>query len=157
MSSARWIAPAALAAALASLLLNVVLWRQLREPERTAGPALERVLRRMAAEDVRLRYEVRLPAGTPVHLDVPVDEQWRVRVNTRLPIDTRVQLPVRTPVGSWDVAVPVRADVPIRTDLPVRVRDTFRLRARTQAEIVAPMEVRVRDLPLDALHRALNP
>lgn len=157
MPHARWMAPAALAVALASLLLNAFLWQRLQAPERVAGPAVERVLRRLAAEDARLRYEVRLPAGTPVHLDVPVDEQWRVKVNTRLPIDTRVQLPLRTPVGSWDVAVPIRADVPIRTELPVRVRDTFRLRARTQAEIVAPIEVRVRDLPLDALHRALNP
>jgi hypothetical protein len=153
----RWIAPAALAVALASLAVNAVLWERLQSPERVAGPAVERVLRRLAAEDARLRYEVRLPAGTPVHLDVPVDEQWRVKVNTTLPIDTRIRLPVRTPVGSWDVAVPVKADVPIRADLPVRVRDTFRLRARTQAEIVAPIEVRVRDLPLDALHRALNP
>lgn len=154
---ARWIAPAALAVALASAGLNLVLLGRLREPERVAGPALSRVLDRLAQADVRLKYQIRIAAGTPVHFDIPIDEQYRVKINTRLPIDTKVRLPIRSPLGNYTVNVPVKADVPIRTEIPLQLRDTFRLRTATQAELVVPLEVRIRDLPLDALRKSFEP
>jgi hypothetical protein len=152
-----WIAPAALLLACASLALNAVLLWQLRAPERFAAPAAQRVLARLAASDAVIRYRVRIPAGTPLHFDVPFDQTYRLQINTHLPIDTRIQLPINSPLGSYRVAVPVRANVPIRTDLPVRLRDTFRLRTATRAEYVIPLELAVRDLPLDALSQALEP
>lgn len=147
---------AALALAAVSLGLNVVLLQRLRHPERLAAPVLERALTRLADEDVRIPYTVRIPVGTPIHADVPVDESYRVRIDTRLPIDTRVRLALPTPLGDREVSVPVRADVPIRTTVPIRFRDTLELRTATRAEIVVPLEVRVRDLPLDALRRSLD-
>ena len=152
-----WIAPAALAIACASLALNATLLWRLRSPERLAGPAAERVLRRLAASDAVIRYRVRVPAGTPLHFDVPVDETYQLHLRTRLPIDTRIQVPFNSPLGSHNVAIPIRASVPINADLPVRLRDTFRLRTATRAEYVIPLELPVRDLPLDALSRALEP
>jgi hypothetical protein len=152
-----WIAPAALALACASLAANAALLWQLRAPERFAAPAAQRVLARLGRSDAVIRYRVRIPAGTPLHFDVPVDETYRLRLNTRLPIDTRVMVPFNTPLGNSRIAIPIRADVPIRTDLPVRLRDTFRLRTETRAEYVIPLELPVRDLPLDALREALEP
>lgn len=154
---ALWTAAAALSVAIVSLALNVFLLGRLRNPERLAGPALDRMLASLAREDAKMTYQIRIPAGTPVRFDVPVDERYRVKVNTTLPIDTNVNLPIRTRVGSWNVAVPVKANVPIRTEIPIAIRDTFRLRTATQAELVIPLEIRVRDLPLDALRRAVNP
>lgn len=155
---AGWIAPAALAVALVSLGANAWLLLRLRHPERLAAPAVERALERLSAEDVRIRYQVRIPAGTPVHFDIPVDQQYRIKLNTHLPIDTRVRVPFRSPLGgTYQIALPIRADVPIRTEVPVHLRDTFRLRTQTRTELVVPLEVRVRDLPLDALRRSLNP
>ncbi len=150
-------AAAALSVAIVSLALNVFLLTRLRNPERMAGPALDRMLASLAKEDVKMTYQIRIPAGTPVHFDVPVDERYRVKLNTSIPIDTNINLPIRTRVGNWNVAVPVKADVPIRTEIPLAIRDTFRLRTSTQAELVIPLEIRVRDLPLDALRRAVNP
>lgn len=155
----RWIAPAALGVALVSLALNAwLLWR-LRSPEQLAGPAVERVLDRLAADDVRIKYEVRIPAGTPLHFDIPFDQRYTVRLNTTLPIDTRVRVPFRSPLGggSYQITVPIKTSIPIRQDVPLHLRDTFRLRTSTKAEIVVPLEIRVRDLPLDALRRSLNP
>jgi hypothetical protein len=152
-----WIAPAALVAALASLALNVVLLGQLRNPERFAAPAAGRVLERLARSDAVIRYRVRIPAGTPLHFDVPVDETYQLHLNTRLPIDTRIQVPFNSPLGNHRVAIPIRASVPIRTDMPIRLRDTFRLRTQTQGEYVIPLELPLRDLPMDALREALDP
>jgi hypothetical protein len=151
-----WIALAALAVALLSLTANVYLLWQLKQPERWAGPLLTRVLRDVAAEDPTVRYRVRLPAGTPVRLDIPINERFSVRVDTQLFIDTRVRLPIRSPLGNYSVSVPVRSDIPLKASIPLEVRDTFRLRTQTQDEIVLPLEVRVRDLPLDALIRSLK-
>lgn len=153
----KWIAPAALAVALVSLGLNAVLLWQLRHPERLAAPAVTRLLDRLEAEDARLRYSVRIPVGTPLNFDIPFDQRYNVRINTVIPIDTRVRVPFRSPLGgTYQVSVPIRTDIPIRTVLPVHLRDTFRLRTATRAEIVAPLEVRVRDLPLDAVREALT-
>lgn len=154
---ARWLAPAALAVALLSLALNGVLLWTLRNPERVLAPALGRVVERLKTQDGSLKYTVRIPVGTPVHFDVPIDQRYTVRVNTTLPINTTFNLPVNTPFGDRNVQVPVRANIPIRTNMPVHLRDTFRLRTRTEAEIVLPLEIPIRDLPLDALQESLTP
>jgi hypothetical protein len=154
---ARWLAPTALAVALLSLALNGVLLWMLRHPERLLAPALNRVVERLKTQDASLRYTVRIPAGTPVHFDIPIDQRYNVRVNTTFPIDTDFNLPVNTPFGSRNVRVPVKANIPIRTNLPIHLRDTFRLRTRTEAEIVIPLEIPIRDLPLDALQASLKP
>lgn len=156
-SRVRWLAPAALAVALLSLALNGVLLWTLRDPERLLAPALGRVIERLKAQDGSIKYTVRIPAGTPVHFDVPINQRYDVRVNTTLPINTTFTLPVNTPFGNRNVRVPVRANIPIRTDLPVHLRDTFRLRTQTEAEIVVPLEIPIRDLPLDALQASLQP
>jgi hypothetical protein len=154
---ARWLAPAALAAALLSLALSGVLLYLLMHPERLLTPALDRVLTRLEAQDATLKYTVRIPAGTPVHFDIPVDERYEVRLNTTLPINTTVNLPIETPFGRRNVSVPVRANIPLRTNVPIHLRDTFRLRTQTQAEIVVPLEIPIRDLPLDELRQSLKP
>ncbi|HEU0012548.1 MAG TPA: hypothetical protein VFQ45_02655 [Longimicrobium sp.] len=154
---ARWIAPAALAAALLSLALNGVLLWMLRSPERLAAPALERAAARLKRSDAKIEYDVRIPAGTPVHFDIPVDERYTIKLNTRLPINTTLNLPVSTPLGRQNIRVPVRTTIPLRQDIPVHLRDTFRLRTRTEAEIVVPMQIPLRDLPLDEVARSLRP
>lgn len=151
------VAAVALLVALLSLVLNAYLIWRIRRPERLAAPAIGRVLERLARDTAALRYTVRVPIGTPLNFDIPVDQTYRLRVNTQLPIDTRVTLPIRSPLGRYDVSVPLRAQLPIRLNLPVRIQDTFRLRTATRAEMRIPLETRLRDLPLGAVQRALAP
>lgn len=157
MLGTAWIARAALGTAVLSLALNAYLLARLRRPERVAGPVVTRMLERLAAEDARVRYQVRVPAGTPIHFDIPVDERLNVKLNTQLPIDTRVRVPFRSPMGNHTISLPIKTTIPIRTDVPLHIRHTFRLRTNTQTELVAPLELRIRDLPLDALRRSLEP
>jgi len=153
----RWMVPAALIAAVLSLAFNGYLLYLLARPERLLAPALDRALTRLEQQDATIRYQVRIPAGMPIHFDIPVDERYQVRLNTMLPINTTVNLPINTPFGSRTVSVPVRANIPIRQTVPFHLRDTFRLRTQTQAEMVVPLEIPVRDLPLDALRKSLEP
>ncbi len=156
-SGVVWLASGAVLLAVLSLGLNLYLLLRLGGAEGDARRTAAALLDRLAAEDARIHYEVRLPAGAPIRLDIPLDEQLSVRVDTRLPIDTRIQVPLRTPFGTQTVEIPIRAQIPIRTVLPLRIRHTFQLRTRTQDTIVVPLELRVRDLPLDALRDALRP
>lgn len=142
----RWAAPAALVLALASLALNAYLFAQLRRPERWALPAVERALRPLTGDDGVVSYVVRIPAGTPLELDIPVDERFSIAVDTVIPINTTVRIPLDTPLGRRSVNVPVRAALPLRTSLPLHVRHTFRLRTRTTREIEVPIRIRLGDL-----------
>jgi hypothetical protein len=154
---AAGIALAALAVAALALGANLyLLWRLRGAESRAVGTAL-RALDRLAAEDARVQYRIRLAAGTPLRLDIPVDERLRVNLNTQLPIDTQVRVPFRSPFGTHQVTIPIKTTVPIRTVVPLHIRHTFRLRTRTQDELVVPLEVRIRDLPLDELRKSLQP
>ncbi|HEY0151055.1 MAG TPA: hypothetical protein VGB92_03595 [Longimicrobium sp.] len=152
-----WIAPVALAVAVLSLLMNAVLLSRLRHPERLAAPAVGRMVERLGKSDATIKYQVRVPSGTPLHFDVPFDQTYTIKLNTTFPINTTVNVPLRGPLGTYMVRLPINARIPIRTDMPVRLRDTFRVRTQTQTEYVIPLEIRVRDLPLDELRKSLEP
>jgi hypothetical protein len=150
-------APAALAIALVSLALNGVLLRRLQHPERTLAPALDRVAERLKQSDAAIKYTVRIPAGTPVSFDIPIDQRYTVNLRTTLPINTDVRVPFNTPLGNRVITIPVRTTIPLRQDIPVHLVDTFHLRTQTNAEYVVPLEIKLKDLPVDALGKALAP
>ena len=142
----RWIAPAALGVALLSLAANAYLLWQLRNPERWAAPAAARIVEGWLGPGATLRHTVRIPPGTPLRLDIPLDESFSIRVDTMIPINTTVRVPLRGPLGVYNVNLPIRANVPVRTTLPLRIRHTFNLRTRTSQEIAIPIEIRVGEL-----------
>jgi hypothetical protein len=152
-----WIAPVALLLAAVSLGANGVLLWKLRRPEALVGPALDRVAAGLSRSDAAVKYTVRIPAGTAVSFDVPIDQRYVVKLRATLPIHTDVRVPLNTPFGNRVITVPVRSTVPIRQDLPVHLVDTFHLRTRTNAEYVVPLEIKLKDLPLDALRQSLKP
>jgi len=150
-----WIAPLALLLAAVSLGMNAVLLHQLRRPERLVAPALERVAGALKQSDAAIKYTVRIPAGTPVSFDIPIDQRYIIKLRTSLPINTDVRVPFNTPFGNRVISVPVRSNVPLRQDIPVHLVDTFHLRTQTNAEYVVPLEIKLKDLPLDALRQSL--
>jgi hypothetical protein len=154
---APWMAPAALLMAVVSLALNGVLLYRLRHPERMLAPALDRVATRLHESNAAIKYTVRIPAGTPVSFDIPIDQRYVVHLRTSLPINTDVRVPFNTPFGNRVVSVPVRSNVPLRQDIPVHLVDTFHLRTQTNAAYVVPLEIKLKDLPMDALRQALTP
>lgn len=152
-----WTAPLALLLAAVSLGANGVLLYRLRRPERMLAPALERVSAQLAQSNAIIKYTVRIPAGTPVGFDVPIDQGYTIKLRTSLPIHTTVRVPLNTPFGNRSVTIPVNTTIPIRQDVPVRLVDTFHLRTRTRTEYVIPLEIRLKDLPMDALRQSLQP
>ena len=140
------LAPAALAVALLSLLLNGILLYQLRHPERLLEPVIADLTRDLVDENGMISYDVKIPAGTPLSLDIPIDERFSVAVDTVIPLNTTVRVPIRGPLGVARVAVPIRANIPLRTRLPLHIRHTFGLRTRTTEPITIPIRLRLEDL-----------
>ena len=93
-----------------------------------------------------LSYDVNIPRGTALALDLPIDERFSVAVDTVIPLNTTVRVPIRGPLGVARVAVPIRADIPLRTRLPLHIRHTFRLRTETTQPITIPIRLRLDDL-----------
>lgn len=141
-----WMAAAALLVAAVSLSLNLVLLYRLRSPEAIIAPIVADLTRDLIDEDGIIRHEVTLPAGTPLSLDIPVDERFAVAVDTVIPLNTTIEVPIRGPLGVARVPIPIRADIPVRTRLPLHIEHTFRIRTATSEPIVIPLQFRVNDL-----------
>ena len=140
------LAAAALLLAVVSISLNLFLLHKLSRPERLLGPIVEDLTRDLVDEQGVINYEVNIPAGTPLALDLPIDERFSVAVDTVIPLNTTVRVPIRGPLGVARVAVPIRADIPVRTRLPLHIQHTFRLRTQTTQPIAIPIRLRVSDL-----------
>ena len=111
-SRTSWIAPVALAVALLSLLANGILLSRLSHPERIAAPAVGRVLDRLGSSDASIKYQVRVPSGTPLHFDVPFDQTYRIRLNASFPINTTVAVPLKGRLGPKPWRSPIRTAIP---------------------------------------------
>ena len=142
----RWLAPAALALAAISLCINLVLLHRLRDPESVVAPIVARLAEGLMDDDGVIRHEITLPAGMPISLDIPVDERFAVAVDTVIPLNTTIEVPIRGPLGVARVPIPVRADIPVQSRLPLHIQHTFRIRTSTGDSIVIPLQFRVEDL-----------
>lgn len=141
-----WLAPAALALASLSLLVNLILIWQLAHPQRLIAPALTALTEELVNEQGVISYTVEVPIGTPLDLDIPVDERFTVDIDTVIPLNTSVRVPIRGPLGVANVNVPIRANVPLRARLPLHIQHTFRLRTETTRPISVPIRIRPADL-----------
>jgi hypothetical protein len=133
----RVLAALALAIALLALAASAsVLWK-LRHPERL----LERALAGAVDENGEIVYTVRIPSGTPLALDIPINERFPIAIDTVLPLNTTVRVPIRGPLGTAYVNVPIRSNVPIHARVPLEIHHTFRLRTRTTQPIEIPLRI----------------
>lgn len=140
------IAVAALTLAALSLALNLFLLYQLRNPERLVGPIVEDLTGDLVDENGVIRYDVNIPAGTPLELDLPIDERFSVGVDTVFPLNTTIHVPIQGPLGVARIPIPIRANVPLRTRLPLHIQHTFQLRTATTRPISIPIRLRLEEL-----------
>jgi len=140
------LALAALGVALLSLLLNLYLIHKLRNPEQFVTPIVADLTRDLVDEEGVISYEVSIPVGTPIAIDLPIDERFTVSVDTVIPLNTTVRVPIRGPLGVANVRVPIRSDIPLRATLPLHIRHRFQLRTATSETITVPIQLRVSDL-----------
>jgi hypothetical protein len=145
-----WLAIAVLfGLVLISLGLNVLLLGRLYVVQQGAATALDAGL--VAVEDLKgevITYTVTLSQTVPVEADVPFKKQFNVQLKTTVPIKTEVLVPIRTPLGTFNVNVPIDTQVPINTTVPVEIDQTLHISAMVPLQMHLPVSIEVRKTAL---------
>jgi len=134
---------------LCSLGLNGLLLGRLYVAQQGAVTALDEAL--VAVEDLKgevITYTVTLSQTVPVDADVPFKKQFNVRLKTTVPIKTEAQVPIETPLGTYNVNVPIDTQVPIDTTIPVQIDQTLHISAEVPLQMQVPIAISIRDTAL---------
>ncbi len=73
----------------------------------------------------KLSFEFPVSTEVPVAMEVPFEETFRVPINheiavqTEIAIDEVVEIPLSTPLGTWNLKVPVKMTVPVDLQVPI--------------------------------------
>lgn len=134
---------------LCSLGLNVLLLGRLYVVQESAVTALDQGL--VAVEDLKgevISYTVTLSQTVPVDADVPFKKQFNVRLETTVPIKTEAQVPIQTPLGTYNINVPIDTQVPIDTTIPVQIDQTLHISAEVPLQMRVPIAISIRETAL---------
>ncbi|MEN9938874.1 MAG: hypothetical protein RLZZ387_5453 [Chloroflexota bacterium] len=121
---------------------------QVRETARGQVSALAEALGD-AGDDV-IRISVPLNQPIPVVASVPIRKTITVPIDTTITLDTEFTVPLKTPLGTYNVPVPIRGDVPIKLEAPVVIDETVEIKTTITLDTTLPLELPVRDTPLAA-------
>ena len=133
LASARFLLVASLVVGLLLLGLNLYLLGLLRSLDEDARRAAERValaesavLRAAdAVERGPIEVPIKLEADLPVQTSFRFQQSFQVPVQTEIPLDTTFQVPISTPLGNFEVPLPLKVKVPIDAQVPVAFDQTI--------------------------------
>lgn len=123
------------------------LW-QARNAARTQALALAEEID-AAGEDV---IRVRVPLNQPIQVEasVPIRKTISVPIDTTIRLDTTFDVPVETPLGTYNVTVPFKNDVPIKLTAPVTLDETVQISTTIELDTELPLALPVSETPLAA-------
>ncbi|HDQ71701.1 MAG TPA: FHA domain-containing protein [Chloroflexi bacterium] len=135
---------AALALALISLLINVVLALKLSQVARVGGEIateMEAVFAQTLAEGITL--EIDISQTIPISVNVPIDEEFSVQVQHDVSINEVVQAAVTIPVinRAVNIDIPVHATIPLDEVVTVRVQETVGFNEEIPVEMTVPIHL----------------
>jgi hypothetical protein len=138
--------------ALVSLVINVVLLRQLLFARRVA---LESVRDSIAVVDSLqnqvINYNVVIDQNLPINADIPINETFDIHIQDEFPINTTVTVSVPAgPLGSIPVRVPISTTVPIDRTIPITIDQTFKLSTTVPVHFEVPLAFSAQQLGLFA-------
>lgn len=146
--SIAMIACAALAALSLTLQVLTVLWL-LRTRQVTLAMIEETRAAVMGIGSETVSTTVQIRQDIPVVTSIPFYKEIRVPVNTVIPVDTTVIVPIRVGLlGTYEVEVPIRAVIPVDLTIIVPISETLDIVANAPLRTSLPVEVRIADTPL---------
>jgi hypothetical protein len=137
--------------ALASLLLNAVILRQLVLARQIARQSVQDSI--AILEDLQnqvIDYDFVVSQELPVQADIPVQQTVPIQIDEDFPLDTTVTVSVPTPLGTLPVQVPISTVVPIHRTVRVTIDDTFTIDTSVPLNLTVPVTVSVASTPLYA-------
>lgn len=137
--------------ALVSLGLNLALINTLSEARTQVGVGAQQAAR--AVGQVRaasITYTVQIDQSLPVSATVPFYRTFRVPVNEVFRIDTVVNVPFQTPLGTFPIAVPLQTSVPISFEVTVPIEAEIPVFTVVPVNLDIPVVIRIRETELGA-------
>jgi hypothetical protein len=98
--------------------------------------------------DVTISYTVEVDQEIPVAASVPFYEEVIVPVNTVLPVDTIVVIPIDLGVTSYDLEVPINTIIPVDLEIAVPISKTIEVVTTVPLDVDVPIEIPLADTPL---------
>jgi hypothetical protein len=136
-------------AVIASLALNVYLISVLLQARRQTGEAmiaLGGALGGVSAASIDYAVEIR--ETVPVSMTLRYSEVITVPISYTLPLNTQVLVPLRTPLGTFPINVPVFTTIPIKLTPTVPLSLAVPVSMTIPVAIDVPISVALEDTPL---------
>ncbi len=141
--------------ALASVAINIWLVTLLLGIRRQVGEGAASAAQ--AIGDLRrssIDYQVHIEQSLPVSFTVPLSQTVSVPISTTFPINTEATIPLRTPIGTFPITIPIQAVVPVNLRPEVPLRLSVPISATVPVVLDVPIHVAIADTDLgDSLAR----
>ncbi|MEP7358332.1 MAG: hypothetical protein ABI847_13885 [Anaerolineales bacterium] len=137
-------------AVIVSLGINVYLIRIMQQARQQVGLAASSAA--LAVDGLRttaLDYTVPIRETLPVSFTVSYRQNVTVPISTTIPINVLITVPLKTPIGTFPI------DVPVVTDLPINLQPTIPLSLSVPVSVSVPIAVDV-PIHIDLSQTALN-
>ena len=133
-----------------SLGINVYVINVLRQARHQVGLAADSAAQ--AVDGLRttsLDYTVPIRQSLPVSFTVAYKQELVVPISLTLPINTIVSFPLRTPLGTFPI------DIPVVTNIPINLQTSVPLSLALPISLTVPIKVDV-PIHIDLSQTALN-
>jgi len=152
---ARGIVVLSLLLSLASLAFNALLiykLYQVRQP--TVGMLDEAITALDSLDNQTFTYEYHFQQNIPFEGDIPFEQEVMFPFKGTIPINTVVEVPVNTGLGSITIKVPINTQVYVDTSVPVKIDQTFHVKTEAPVDMSIPIRVQLDQSPTrDALQQ----
>lgn len=135
---------------LVSLLVNVVLLRQMLLSRATANLVIEEAVAVIEGlERQSFTHTVIIDDNIAIRTDLPVNQTIPIEINEMLPIQANVNVPVDTRLfGTINLNVPIDTTIPVRFTEEIVIDQTFTVDTAVPIHLEVPIDIAVTDTPL---------
>ena len=129
--------------ALISLLLNVIILRQLVIARATARQAVDDAIRVIdQLEGTTVSTNVQIDDTIVIETDLPVNQSFPVEIKDSFPIDTVLAVPVDAGLlGKLNLNIPIKTTIPVDVTPTVTIDRTFHVKAPVPLNLSVPVQI----------------
>lgn len=131
--------------ALLSLLLNVIILRQLVIARAAARQAVDDAIGIIdQLEGTTISTNVKIDNTIVIETDLPINQSFPVEIKDSFPIDTVLAVPVDAGLlGRLNLSIPIKTTIPVDVTPTVTIDRTFHVKAPVPLNLDVPVQVSV--------------
>jgi hypothetical protein len=144
-----WVTYVLLGLIIFSLFLHLLTWLAISRVRTLAKQQINELAAQVGqAETSVLTANFQVTQSVPINTNIPIEKNLLVPISTNVDIDDQIEIPLDTPLGTYQVPVPIRVSVPINTTIPISVSETFAINTTVDLDMNVPISIPVADTSL---------